>query len=121
MRNQLLLWFILGAFVLTTLNSVHDVLAHEEYIRLRKQHGHGVDHIQQMEQPLSGIQIHKTVLALTKSASIHVAGSNLLGSKVTFSCFSLLVHLSIILLSIPFYVSSFSFLFVPRKTLSFLI
>ncbi|KAJ8568097.1 hypothetical protein K7X08_020819 [Anisodus acutangulus] len=79
MRNQnyLLVWFFLGVFVLT-LNSIHRVSA-QEYIHLGKQE-HKIDQMQQMEQPLSSIQIHKTVLAISKDASIEVAGSNLLGS-----------------------------------------
>ncbi|OIT04744.1 PREDICTED: nucleotide pyrophosphatase/phosphodiesterase-like [Nicotiana attenuata] len=70
MRNQfyLLLWLL-------ALNSTI-VLADEEYISL----GRHEDDLSQGEQPLSRVQIHKTVLALRKSASIKVAGSTLLGS-----------------------------------------
>ncbi|OIT04742.1 putative inactive purple acid phosphatase 27 [Nicotiana attenuata] len=70
MRNQfylVLLWVL-------ALNSI--VLADNEYIRL----GRHEDDLSQGEQPLSRVQIHKTVLALRKSASIKVAGSTLLGS-----------------------------------------
>ncbi|XP_006362452.1 probable inactive purple acid phosphatase 27 [Solanum tuberosum] len=78
MRNQLYLLF-LGIFGLITLNkSVH--VSAQKYISLGKQK-HRHDDMQQMEQPLAGIQIHKTVLAITKSASIHVVGPMLLGSK----------------------------------------
>ncbi|KAK4713144.1 hypothetical protein R3W88_019051 [Solanum pinnatisectum] len=78
MRNQLYL-LLLSVFVLITLNKSVHVLA-QNYITFGKQkHRHG--DMQQMEQPLSAIQMHKTVLALTKSASIHVQGPRILGSK----------------------------------------
>nr|XP_016456501.1 PREDICTED: probable inactive purple acid phosphatase 24 [Nicotiana tabacum] len=70
MRNKfyLLLWLL-------ALNNI--VLGDNyEYIRLGR-HEHDLS---QGEQPLSRVQIHKTVLALRKSASIKVAGSSLLGS-----------------------------------------
>lgn len=63
--------------MLSLINSVH--VSSQEYIHLG-QHEH--DHIGQMEHPLSGIQIHNIVLALSKYASIKVAGPSLLGSKV---------------------------------------
>ncbi|XP_016453618.1 putative inactive purple acid phosphatase 27 [Nicotiana tabacum] len=74
MRNQLYLLFWVLVVALTLINSVVSV---QEYISLG-QH----DHIQiQGEQPLSRIQIHKTVVALRQSASIKVDGPALLGSK----------------------------------------
>ncbi|MCD9637678.1 hypothetical protein HAX54_021090 [Datura stramonium] len=74
MRKQyyFVLWVL--SVVLSLING-SVVSTTPKYIRLGKQE-HG-----QMEQPLSGIQIHKTVLALTKSASIQVAGPTLLGPK----------------------------------------
>ncbi|XP_049413651.1 probable inactive purple acid phosphatase 27 isoform X2 [Solanum stenotomum] len=74
MRNKLYLLLVL----LSLINSVH-VSSQEKYISLGEHEHH--EHIGQMEHPLSGIQIHNIVVALSKSASIKVDGPTLLGSK----------------------------------------
>lgn len=62
--------------LLVLLSLINSVSCEEKYISLGE-HEHG-----QMEHPLSRIEIHNIVVALSKSASIKVDGPTLLGSKV---------------------------------------
>lgn len=83
-RKQYLLLWVLGV-ALSLINT--SVVSSPEYIHLGKQeqekeHEHEIDHIGQMEQPLSVIQIHNTVFALTESVCIEVEGPRLLGSPL---------------------------------------
>nr|XP_019070186.1 nucleotide pyrophosphatase/phosphodiesterase-like isoform X2 [Solanum lycopersicum] len=61
--------------LLVLLSLINSVSCEEKYISLGE-HEHG-----QMEHPLSRIEIHNIVVALSKSASIKVDGPTLLGSK----------------------------------------